>query len=119
MAEDPDFKYIIRIANSDVSGEQKLGYALTSIRGIGSRISNAIIQKLKLDSEKLAGELTDKNVEDIENAIGNVNDFVPNWLLNRQKDYDTGKDIHPVSIDLKMLILENTNITSFYNSCTF
>ena len=48
MSEDPDFKYIIRIANSDVSGEQRLGYALTSIRGIGSRISNAIIQKLKL-----------------------------------------------------------------------
>ena len=60
MSEDPDFKYIIRIANSDVSGEQRLGYALTSIRGIGSRISNAIIQKLKLDSEKLAGELSDK-----------------------------------------------------------
>ena len=103
MSEDPDFKYIIRIANSDVSGEQRLGYALTSIRGIGSRISNAIIQKLKLDSEKLAGELTDKDIENIENAIENVNDFVPNWLLNRQKDYDTGKDIHPVSIDLKML----------------
>ena len=26
MSEDPDFKYIIRIANSDVSGEQRLGY---------------------------------------------------------------------------------------------
>ena len=62
MSEDPDFKYIIRIANSDVSGEQRLGYALTSIRGIGSRISNAIIQKLNLDSEKLADKLTDKNI---------------------------------------------------------
>ena len=102
MFEDPDFKYIIRISNSDVSGEQRLGYALTSIRGIGSRISNAIIQKLKLDSEKLAGELTDKDIE-------NVNDFVPNWLLNRQKDYDTGKDIHPVSIDLKMLHEDDIN----------
>ena len=57
MSEDPNFKYIIRIANSDVSGEQRLGYALTSIRGIGSRFSNAIIQKLMLDSEKLAGEI--------------------------------------------------------------
>ena len=109
MSEDPDFKYIIRIANSDVSGEQRLGYALTSIRGIGSRISNAIIQKLKLDREKLAGELTDKDIENIENAIENVNDFVPNWLLNRQKDYDTGKDIHPVSIDLKMLHEDDIN----------
>ena len=72
MSEDPNFKYIIRIANSDVSGEQKLAYALTSIRGIGERTSNAIIQKLGLSSTKLAGKLTDKNVEDIESAIGDI-----------------------------------------------
>ena len=102
MSEDPDFKYIIRIANSDVSGEERLGFALTSIRGIGPRISNAIIQKLKLDPRKLAGKLTDENIAKIENAIINIKDYVPTWLLNRQKDYDTGEDIHPVSIDLKM-----------------
>ena len=102
MSEDPDFKYIIRIANSDVSGEERLGFALTSIRGVGPRISNAIIQKLKLNPEKLAGNLTDKNVDEIENAVQNINEFVPSWLLNRQKDYDTGENIHPVSIDLKM-----------------
>ena len=102
MSEDPDFKYIIRIANSDVSGEERLGFALTSIRGIGTRISNAIIQKLKLDPSKLAGKLTDQNVSEIENAIINIKDYVPTWLLNRQKDYDTGEDIHSVSIDLKM-----------------
>ena len=102
MSEDPDFKYIIRIANSDVSGEERLGFALTSIRGVGPRISNAIIQKLKLNPEELAGNLTDKNVDEIENAVKNINEFVPTWLLNRQKDYDTGENIHPVSIDLKM-----------------
>ena len=102
MSEDPDFKYIIRIANSDVSGEERLGFALTSIRGVGPRISNAIIQKLKLNPEKLAGNLTDNNVDEIENAVQNINEFVPSWLLNRQKDYDTGENIHPVSVDLKM-----------------
>ena len=51
---------------------------------------------------KLAGKLTDKNVSEIENAIINIKDYVPTWLLNRQKDYDTGEDIHSVSIDLKM-----------------
>ena len=44
MSDDSDFKYIIRIANSDVSGEERLANALTSIRGIGPRISNAILQ---------------------------------------------------------------------------
>ena len=109
MSDDSDFKYIIRIANSDVSGEERLANALTSIRGIGPRISNAIVQKLKLDPNKLAGKLDDKNVVDIENAIMNLNDYVPDWLLNRQKDYDTGEDIHPVSIELKMTHDEDLN----------
>ena len=106
---DSDFKYIIRIANSDVSGEERLANALTSIRGIGPRISNAIVQKLKLNPNKLAGKLDDKNVVDIENAIMNLNDYVPDWLLNRQKDYDTGEDIHPVSVELKMTHDEDLN----------
>ncbi len=109
MSEDPDFKYIIRIANSDVSGEERLGFALTSIRGVGPRISNAIIQKLKLNPEELAGNLTDKNIDEIENAIGNISEFVPTWLLNRQKDYDTGENIHPVSVDLKMVHDDDLN----------
>ena len=109
MSDDSDFKYIIRIANSDVSGEERLANALTSIRGIGPRISNAIVQKLKLDPNKLAGKLDDKNVVDIENAVMNLNDYVPDWLLNRQKDYDTGEDIHPVSVELKMTHDEDLN----------
>ena len=109
MSDDSDFKYIIRIANSDVSGEERLVNALTSIRGIGPRISNAIVQKLKLDPNKLAGKLDDKNVVDIENVIMNLNDYVPDWLLNRQKDYDTGGDIHPVSVELKMTHDEDLN----------
>ena len=109
MSDDSDFKYIIRIANSDVSGEEQLANALTSIRGIGPRISNAIVQKLKLDPNKLAGKLDDKNVVDIENAIMNLNDYVPDWLLNRQKDYDTGENIHSVSVELKMTHDEDLN----------
>tara|TARA_B100000745_G_scaffold119050_1_gene76954 strand:+ start:344 stop:805 length:462 start_codon:yes stop_codon:yes gene_type:complete len=109
VSDDSDFKYIIRIANSDVSGEERLANALTSIRGIGPRISNAIVQKLKLNPNKLAGKLDDKNVVDIENAIMNLNDYVPDWLLNRQKDYDTGEDIHPVSVELKMTHDEDLN----------
>ena len=109
MSEDSDFKYIIRIANSDVSGEERLASALTSIKGIGPRISNAVVQKLGLDPNELAGKLDDKNIESIENAIISLNEHVPNWLLNRQKDYDTGENVHTVSVDLKMTHDEDQN----------
>ena len=39
----------------------------------------------------------------------NLNKHVPDWLLNRQKDYDTGNDIHHVSVDLKMTHDEDLN----------
>ena len=109
MSDDSDFKYIIRIANSDVSGEERLASALTSIKGIGPRISNAVVQKLGLDPNELAGKLDDKNIESIENAIISLNEHVPNWLLNRQKDYDTGENVHTVSVDLKMTHDEDLN----------
>ena len=109
MSNDSDFKYIIRIANSDVSGEERLANALTSIKGVGPRISNAIVQKLGLDPNELAGKLDDANIENIENAIVNLNEHVPNWLLNRQKDYDTGENVHTVSVDLKMTHDEDLN----------
>tara|TARA_B100001146_G_scaffold168136_1_gene148923 strand:+ start:167 stop:628 length:462 start_codon:yes stop_codon:yes gene_type:complete len=109
VADNSDFKYIIRIANSDVSGEERIGNALTSIRGVGPRISNAIIRKLGLDSSKMAGKLDDKNIADIENTIINLNEHIPDWLLNRQKDYDTGEDIHSVSVELKMTNDEDLN----------
>ena len=34
---------------------------------------------------------------------------VPDWVLNRQKDYDTGEYIHTVSVDLKMLHDDDLN----------
>ena len=109
MSNDSDFKYIIRIANSDVAGEEQLANALTSIKGVGPRISNAIVQKLGLDPNELAGKLDDTNIENIENTIVNLNEHVPNWLLNRQKDYDTGENVHTVSVDLKMTHDEDLN----------
>ena len=109
MSEDPNFKYIIRIANTDVSGEERLAVALTSIRGVGHRISKTVIIQLGLNPNEMAGKLTDKNVDDIEEAITKLNENVPNWLLNRQKDYDSGKDIHSVSVDLKMIHDDDLN----------
>jgi small subunit ribosomal protein S13 len=57
----------------------------------------------------MAGKLDDKNIADIEDTIINLNEHIPDWLLNRQKDYDTGEDIHSVSVELKMTNDEDLN----------
>ena len=63
--QEKDFKFILRIFNSNIDGKQKIPYALRRIRGIGRRLSTVITQKAGLDLNRRAGELTDDNLEKI------------------------------------------------------
>src|SRR2546428_1237072 len=37
-----DFRYIVRMANTDLDGTRSVGYALTAIAGVGIRVSEAV-----------------------------------------------------------------------------
>src|SRR5437870_13004255 len=37
-----DFRYIVRMANTDLDGTRSVGYALTAIAGVGIRVSDAV-----------------------------------------------------------------------------
>src|SRR5712691_10631015 len=37
-----DFRYIVRMANTDLDGTRSVGYALTAIPGVGIRVSEAV-----------------------------------------------------------------------------
>lgn len=70
-------------------------YALTSIKGIGRRMSNLICKKCDIDLEKRAGELTTDEVNKIVAVMGAPLQFkVPVWMLNRRKDFKDGKSLH-------------------------
>lgn len=43
------FRQIIRIAGTNVDGTKKLAYALTEIKGVGTRLANVIVEKAGLD----------------------------------------------------------------------
>ena len=109
MVDESEFKYIVRIASTDVPGEQRLAYALPRVRGIGQRMSHALITELGLDSDRPAGELDDNDVARLEEAVTDAAQRVPGWLTNRQRDYDSGEDLHEVSIDLQLTREEDIN----------
>ncbi len=46
-----DFRYIVRIANTDIDGEKKLVRGLTSIKGIGMHMSTLIISETNIDKD--------------------------------------------------------------------
>jgi len=100
-----EFRHIIRIANTDLDGSQKLAHALTGIRGIGIRLANVIVEKAGLDPEMRLGFLSDVSVDKIEDVIENPTKYgLPSWLLNRRKDVETGKDRHLIGPDMVLQV---------------
>ncbi|KAL7671735.1 hypothetical protein ACOME3_006638 [Neoechinorhynchus agilis] len=87
-----NFQHILRVLNTNVDGNQKVAVALTAIKGIGRRMSHALLKKAGIDLNKRAGELSDEEVESIMTILANPRQYnIPNWFLNRQKDYKDGK----------------------------
>lgn len=79
----------------------KLPYALAMIKGIGYNTAMIIIRKLNLDKDKRLGEISDEDIKKIENLLNNkIIPESPNWIYNRQKDYESGADMHLVTSDL-------------------
>jgi small subunit ribosomal protein S13 len=86
---------------TDVAGTLKASYALTEIKGISLSLSNAILKKAGVNPDVRAGFLTEAEIERIEEIIEDPAKYsLPNWLLNRRKDAETGKDTHLITADL-------------------
>lgn len=97
-----DFSYIIRIADSDVDGLKTLAVALTSVRGIGIRTASTICAISGLSPKKLAGHLSAQEQKTLRGIIESYAGNTPNWMLNRQRDIETGDDYHLFGIDVKL-----------------
>ena len=99
MAE--QFRSMVRVLNTDIDGNKKIYMALKKIRGISFIFSNAICNNLNIDGNKKIGTLTIEDVKKIEDLVENPSSL-PEWLLNRRKDYETGKNIHVTTAKLRL-----------------
>jgi len=107
--EKDDFRYIVRIANTDVAGEKTLARGLTSIKGIGTHMSILIIDVTGLDRNLKIGNLTDAQIETIKEALENATNTAPKWMLNHRKDIETGKDIHLMGGEIDLQLRDEIN----------
>jgi small subunit ribosomal protein S13 len=96
-----EYRHILRIIDADVDGTLKAPYALSKVKGISFSLANAILVKAGVNPDLRAGFLKEADIERIEEIIKDPARFgIPNWLLNRRKDAETGKDSHLISADL-------------------
>lgn len=107
--ENPDnFKYIIRVLNTNLEGRRQLMYSLTAIKGIGRRLAHFICNKARVDPKKRAGDIQEEELEEIQKIIADPKAYgVPDWFLNRNKDFREGTDMHVTSNMLDTKIRED------------
>ena len=101
----PHYENLIRILGNDIPGERKTLIGLTQIRGIGYMFANAMLQILKINPDSRIGTLSEEQVSSIEKMIQDPkSQNFPIWFLNRQKDIETGDDMHLVTSDIAFQI---------------
>ena len=105
IKESEDFKGRLRIAGREINGHNTIEKALARIKGIGPSLAHSlaqiIIKKLKVDENEKIGNLTDEQLDELEKMIYDPKKLgIPEWMLNRKKDPETGEDKHLLSSDL-------------------
>ncbi|ADD09203.1 30S ribosomal protein S13 [Candidatus Aciduliprofundum boonei] len=105
-----EFKYIVRIADTDLDGNRPVIYAIQGIKGIGYRVAEGIVKDLNMDPKKKIGELSDEQIEEIRVLIEEkIEEMLPSWMMNHRKDYFTGEDRHILSTELDLQKQDDIN----------
>ena len=106
-----EFNYIVRLHGSNLDGTKLLPYALCDLKGVGIRVSKTMIKKLGLDPSLRLGTLSEADVRRLEEILNNpASGGIPNWMLNRRKDLETGKDIHLLGSDLTLRVRDDIDL---------
>src|SRR3989344_245665 len=99
---------IVRFLDTDLDGSLQTARAIRKIKGIGFVFSRISCQKAGLPESKKLGELSPVELKSLQDVIV-PHDFPP-FLLNRQKDMDTGTDTHLARVPLDFTQKEDINL---------
>lgn len=91
---------IIRILQTDIPGNKNLYTGLTRIKGVSWAISNALCVLNKFDKHRKIETLSKDEIQKIEEFLKNPK--LPQFLINRRKDFSTGEDKHIIGTSLDL-----------------
>lgn len=101
MAEEKEYRHIVRVVNTDLDGSKPIKHALRKIKGIDFMLANAVCDMAKVDKNKKTGILNEDEVKRLDDVIKNpLKHNIPAWLLNRRKDYESNGDLHLIGHDM-------------------
>ncbi len=104
MEKEKNFKYLVRIAQTDLDGNKKIEFALRKVKGVNYMFANLICNISGVNPEKKTGILNNSEVKQIEEVILNpLKVGAPEWMFNRRKDPETGLSRHIITNDLNFI----------------
>ena len=100
-----EYQHIIRFEGTDLRGDIPLFQALADIKGVGIRLSHEILRLLEINPMKRTGFVNDRELKQIKEIFDDpVKAGIPIWMVNRRKDYQTGKDDHRIGSKLLLTV---------------
>ncbi len=104
-----DFRYIVRMANTDLDGTRSVAYALTAIDGVGIRVAEALADTVGVSRYERMGNLSEEQTDKLEETLGKLGETFPDWMVNRPRDWETGLDFHAFGSDWDLRVRDDIN----------
>lgn len=98
---DANFRHLVRVSGVVLNGDKPVYRVLPIIKGIGFNTSLALTRGMGIGRDVKLGNLTEQQVAEIEENIKNLNQRIPKWMNNRQRDYETGQYLHLTGAELE------------------
>ncbi len=103
-----DFRFLVRIANTDLDGKKNIVSALTGIKGVNNRLARVIAENAGVGDGRI-GDLDDASIDTLTQSLENVDEYVPTWMVNRRMDPESGEDIHLIGTEIDLTLREDVN----------
>jgi small subunit ribosomal protein S13 len=108
--KDENFRYIVRLVNTDVDGNKDVVIGLTSVKGVGLRTAEVISKMAGVPRSAKMGDLPEEKTSELEKLITEYSEKVPHWMVNRQSDWSTGADLHLVGVEVDLYKRDDVNL---------
>jgi small subunit ribosomal protein S13 len=108
--KDENFRYIVRLVNSDLDGNKNIVIALSGIKGVGLRTAEIIARMAGIPRSTKIGDLPEEKTEELEKLVLEYSDKAPHWMVNRQHDWSSGDDMHIVGVDVELYKRDDVNL---------
>jgi len=116
VSDNPNFRYIVRVANTDLDGTRPAGLALTGVRGVGLRIAEATCRLAQVNPAEMIGNLPEPTVEILETTLGTLPTKMPRWMVNHPNEPFLGESPHLIGPDLETRRRDDINVMKMVRS---